>query len=88
MQFIAVKVSDANRYIILWNHFDSQLVINRSDLDDMKYIDLNSYKYLSLNPENWLYNIVYRIDIVDGTFKLHRIKKGELAMDFNVTYGY
>jgi len=85
-QFIAVKTSNRNQYFILWNHFDSQLVIHRSNSNDIKYADLNKYKYLSLNPENWLYNIVYRIDTADGTLKLYRIKKAELAKDFEIIF--
>lgn len=88
MQYLPVRnPANGKQYIILWNHSDRKLVVNRSEIDDIKYIDLSRYKYLLLDPDFEHYSVLYEINI-SGELKLDKKAKAQLATDFEAVYAY
>ena len=88
MQYVAVKAPGTRKqYTILWNHYDQKLVVNKSEIDEIKYVDLARFKFLLLNPDDDHYNILYEFN-TDDELKLIRKVKADFAHDFEVIYGY
>ena len=88
MQYVAVKAPvTGKQYTILWNHYDRNLVVNKSEIDEIKYVDLSRYRYLLLNPDDDHYNILYEFNTEDE-LRLIRKAKADFAHDFEVVYGY
>ncbi|HYF69066.1 MAG TPA: helix-turn-helix transcriptional regulator [Ohtaekwangia sp.] len=88
MQYLAVRIPiSGNRYLILWNSHGRKLLVNKSDLDEIEYIDLSRYKYLLLNPDIEHFNFLFEF-VTGPELRLMEKSKGDLARNVKVIYGW
>lgn len=73
--------------MILWNHYELSLIVVRSEIDDIEYLDLCRYKYLIVDPDKERYRVAFEIKISDDV-ELIRRGGGELSRKFDPVYKY